>query len=65
MTNIKTLIAATCLLGTFDLNTNEWKQRILRQWNDSKNLPRKKKKVLRRSLRIDWVFANYNPFENI
>lgn len=39
------------------------KECILAEWERSKNYPRKMKKRVRKELRIDWMFANYNPFE--
>jgi hypothetical protein len=41
----------------------EWKERILRQWDESKNLSRKKKKAVRKGLLIEWSIASWNPFE--
>jgi hypothetical protein len=39
----------------------EWKERILKQWVDSRNLPRKKKKQLRKKLQLEWNIANWEP----
>jgi hypothetical protein len=41
-----------------------WKERILREWEESKNLPRKKKKQKRKSLLLDWSIASWDPFQN-
>lgn len=38
----------------------EWKERILKEWDESKNLPRKKKKAKRKELKVDWAVANWN-----
>ena len=38
----------------------EWKKRILFQWNESKNYPRKKKKRIRKKLLLEWRIANYD-----
>jgi len=39
------------------------KERIFREWEESKKLPWKKKKRKRRELRLDWCLLQYNPFE--
>jgi hypothetical protein len=40
----------------------EWKERILKEWEETKNLPRKKKKQRRKELRLDWSIATYDIF---
>ena len=42
----------------YDTNTEEWKKKILAEWELSKEYPRKKKKKVRKSLRLDWALAN-------
>jgi len=39
-----------------------WKARIRKQWQESKNFPRKKKKAVRKNLRLEWLIACWNPF---
>ena len=48
-----------------DMKTQQeaYKKRILSQWEDSRNLPRKKKKALRKRLQLEWSIACYNPLE--
>ena len=41
-----------------------WKARIQKQWKESQNFPRKKKKAVRKNLRLEWLIACWNPFEN-
>ena len=43
-------------------NMDEWKERILVQWEESKKMPRKKKKKVRKSLLVDWSIASYDLF---
>jgi hypothetical protein len=43
-------------------NQEAWKERIIKKYIDSVNLPRKKKKKLRKSLQLEWNIANWNPF---
>ena len=45
-------------------NMEEWKDRIRKQWEESKNFPRKKKKRVRKELLIDWSIACWNPFDD-
>jgi len=40
-----------------------FKERILKDWEETKNLPRKKKKAKRKNLNLQWQIANYEPFE--
>lgn len=39
----------------------EWKDRIGRQWIESRNLPRKKKKAVRKILVLEWQLACWEP----
>ena len=39
-----------------------WKARIRKQWQESKNFPRKKKKRVRKELQLEWSIACWNPF---
>ncbi len=47
-----------------EVHNNEWKERILKKWEESKNLPRKKKKKERKSLSIEWSIASWSPFDD-
>lgn len=38
-----------------------WKDRIRKQWKESQNYPRKKKKKVRKKLMFEWQIANYDP----
>jgi hypothetical protein len=40
----------------------EWKDRLLKEWEESKKMPRKLKKKRRKEILIDWSIANYDPF---
>lgn len=48
-------------MATREANKEEWKERILSQWRETKNFPRKKKKQRRKELQVDWSIANWNP----
>jgi hypothetical protein len=44
--------------------SEDWKKRILAEWENSKNYPRKKKKRVRKELQLDWNFACWSPFDD-
>lgn len=44
-------------------NQREWKERILKEFEETKNMPRKKKKQRRKELNLDWSIASWSPFE--
>ena len=52
---------AAMFTGSYMVNQKEWKDRILKQWSESSNYPRKKKKKVRKSLRLEWSVACYDP----
>lgn len=39
------------------------KAKILVEWENSKNYPRKKKKEVRKHLQLEWNIACFNPFD--
>ena len=48
-----------------EVNTEEWKKRILVKWEESKKMPRKMKKRVRKELQLEWNIACWNPFEDL
>ncbi len=42
-----------------ETNQEREKERILKEWDESKKLPRKKKKKRRKELLLDWSLANW------
>lgn len=40
-------------------------EQILREWEKSKELPRKKKKEVRKHLSLDWAIINYDVFAGV
>ena len=44
-----------------DANMEEWKERILVKWEESKKMPRKMKKKVRKELLVEWSIANWKP----
>ena len=47
----------------YENNREQWKEDIKRKFRESRNLPRKKKKQVRKELQLDWRIANWNPFK--
>ena len=43
----------------------EHKDRILQQWEDSKKMPRKMKKKIRKQLLLEWSIACFDPLEGL
>lgn len=49
------------MLSNMKKQNQMWKDRIRRQWKESQNFPRKKKKMVRKNLLLEWQIANYDP----
>lgn len=49
-------------IGAFKTQQEEWKLHLRKRWEESKNLPRKKKKRERKDILFDWSLANWDPF---
>ena len=47
----------------YENNREQWKQDIKRKFREACNLPRKKKKQVRKELQLDWRIANWDPFK--
>lgn len=41
------------------------KEEILLKWEETKKMPRKMKKRVRKELQIDWAIANWDPFDGM
>jgi len=54
---------AMSVQATMDQNREAWQERILERWEESKKMPRKMKKRVRKELRLDWAIASYDPFD--
>ena len=53
----------TSIYDQIEKNMDDWKNKIRKEWKESANYPRKKKKRIRKSLLLDWQIANYNIFD--
>jgi hypothetical protein len=56
------LMFGLTMMNQMEANMDEWKDRIRKEWENSKNYPRKKKKRVRKELLLDWSIANWSPF---
>ena len=64
MSGIHPLIGmALSFQNEMDVMQEDWKDRILKKWEESKKMPRKMKKRVRKELLLDWSIANYDPFD--
>jgi hypothetical protein len=51
------------IIDNFKSNQEEWKTRIMNKFIDSANLPRKRKKKIRKHLQLQWEIAHWNPLD--
>ena len=64
MSMINRLIGTALMYSSmFQVDSEEWKDRIIKRWDESRNFPRKKKKLVRKSLQLEWDIARYNPLD--
>jgi uncharacterized membrane protein YbaN (DUF454 family) len=55
---------AMAMEATMEFNQEQWKNEILEKWEETKKMPRKKKKRVRKELQIDWAFASWSPLDD-
>ena len=51
---------AMLYIARTEVNSEKWKEEILIEFRKSMNLPRKKKKQVRKELNLDWKIACWN-----
>lgn len=51
------LLSGLIFSANRDLSMDKWKDEIRRDWKLSKDMPRRMKKSVRKSLRLDWSLA--------
>jgi len=51
--------------ATMEVNQERWKEEVLKKWDESRKLPRKKKKRERKSLLIEWSVACWSPYDEM
>ena len=54
---------ALTMRSDMEKNMEDWKDRLLVDWEESKKMPRKMKKKARKSILLNWSIACYDPFE--
>jgi len=59
------LMMALNMINDLKTRSEERKKEILVEWERSKNYPRKKKKIVRKNLELDWRIANFDPFNGL
>jgi hypothetical protein len=73
MSNISNILGAYAYIAmpfleemkAIEKGQKEHKERILAEWEESKQYPRKKKKEVRKRLRLEWNVANIDLFNYI
>lgn len=62
MSKVHIVLGMAIAMGAvMSANREQEKERILKEWDESKKLPRKKKKKRRKELLLDWQLANWEP----
>lgn len=54
---------AMSMFTEYEENKKKFKEKILNEWDETKNMPRKMKKRVRKKLELEWAIANYDPFK--
>lgn len=67
---MKPILSAFLMMGLSmmaDMKTQQEqrKEEILAKWEETKNMPRKMKKRVRKELQLDYSIACWNPFEDL
>jgi hypothetical protein len=52
-------------MNEMETRSENWKDRIRAEWENSKNYPRKKKKRVRKELVVEWSIACWSPFDDL
>ena len=59
------LMMGMSMMEDMKTQSEERKEQILIKWEETKKMPRKMKKRVRKELQLDWAIANWDPFEGI
>ena len=59
------LMMGVSMMEDMKTQSEERKEEILIKWEESKKMPRKMKKRVRKELQLDWSIACWNPFDNL
>ena len=50
------------MMAMIEVTNEEWRDEILKKWEESKKFPRKKKKKVRKGLLLEWSAASWSAF---
>ena len=59
------LMMGMSMMEDMKTQSEQRKELILTRWEESKKMPRKMKKRVRKELNVDWAIANWDPFEGM
>ena len=59
------LMMGMSMMEDMKTQSEERKELILQKWEESKKMPRKMKKRVRKELQLDWSIANWDPFDGL
>ena len=59
------LMMGMSMMEDMKTQSEQRKEEILTKWEESKKMPRKMKKRVRKELNVDWAIANWDPFEGM
>ena len=59
------LMMGMSMMEDMKSQSEERKELILQKWEESKKMPRKMKKRVRKELNVDWAIACWDPFEGL
>ena len=59
------LMMGMSMMEDMKTQSEQRKELILTRWEESKKMPRKMKKRVRKELLLDWSIANWDPFEGM
>ena len=59
------LMMGMSMMEDMKTQSEQRKELILAEWEESKKMPRKMKKRVRKELNVDWAIANWDPFEGM
>jgi len=57
------LLMGMTMMADIEAENERRKDEVRAKWRESMNYPRKKKKLVRKRLLLDWNLACWNPFE--
>jgi hypothetical protein len=59
------LMMGMSMMEDMKTQSEQRKEEILIKWEETKKMPRKMKKRVRKELQLDWSIACWNPFDDL